>query len=383
MNETSATTVAYLGIKGLPFSGGAESVTEGIVTHLDPERFHAVIYCDSRIVPKDYHLPNVELIHVPSLPGKHLRATSHFISSAVHALLYGRYDLIHLHNAEASFVLPLLRLRYRHILATSHGQAQAHGKWGAFARKLISLMEYPFIRFPDVVTSVSKPLAKYYEERYGRDVYYVPNAVEEQPRIPEEIVEKTLDRHGLEPGYLMFAAGRVIPAKGAHTLLEAFRRLELPGARLIIVGDMKQIPAYEQELLELADERVTFVPFIADKIELMSLLQASRLFVFPSTNEAMSMMLLQAASFGKPVIFSDIPPNLAIMPETSTAFKAGDAADLHEKLLFALEHEAQVRATADRIQAHVRNEHSWGHIIEQYQGLYDKVSPVRARKEPI
>ena len=60
--------------------------------------------------------------HLPIIPGKHLRPLSLMLLSAFHALFFGDYDFIHLHNAEACFVAPLLRLRYR-ILATSHSPA--------------------------------------------------------------------------------------------------------------------------------------------------------------------------------------------------------------------------------------------------------------------
>jgi glycosyltransferase involved in cell wall biosynthesis len=366
----SPKNVAYLGLKGLPFPGGAESVTEGIVRHLDPERYHATVYCDSRIVPKDFSIPNVTLVHVPSLPGKHLRATTHFISSAVHALLHREYDLIHLHNAEASFILPLLKLRYPRIIATSHGQAQAREKWGKLAKTLMELTEIPFMWLADSVTSVSKPLAEYYEERYGRPVLYIPNGIEEQPHVPPERASAVLEKYDLEPGYVMFAAGRVIPSKGAHTLIEAFRELDDPDARLIIVGDTKQIPAYERKLLDLADDRVSFIPFISDREELRSLLQASKLFVFPSTIEAMSMMLLQVASFGIPVIYSDIPENLASMPESGIVFRAGDVDDLKRKLSFALDNPEEVNCLAEAAQKHVRAEHSWDRIVREYESLY-------------
>ena len=362
--------VAFIGTKGLPFPGGAESVTEGIVRHLDPERYHATVYCDSRIVPKGYSIPNVTLVHVPSLPGKHLRATTHFISSAVHALLHRQYDLIHLHNAEASFILPLLKLRYPRIVATSHGQAQAREKWGKVAKALIEITEIPFMRLSDTVTSVSKPLADYYEERYGRPVFYIPNGIDEQLHVSPEKARAVLERHNLEPGYIMFAAGRIIPSKGAHTLVQAFCDLVAPDLKLIIVGDIKQIPAYENELRAMADERVSFIPFISDREELRSLLQGSRFFVFPSTIEAMSMMLLQVASFGIPVIYSDIPENLAVMPISGAVFKAGDVADLRDKLLYAWHNPEEMQCLAETAQKHVKIEHSWERIISEYESLY-------------
>ncbi len=359
-----------MGLRGLPYPGGVESVVEGIVRHLDPEKFQATVYCDSRMVPKGYEIPNVTLIHVPSLPGKHMRAASHFTSSALHALFRGQYDVIHVQSAESAFILPLLRLRYSRVISTSHGQAQARAKWGRVAKTFMALMEYPFVWVSTVVTSVSKPLADYYEERYGRPVHYIPNAVEEQTELPADKVAEALKKHNLEPGYIMFAAARVMPSKGTHTLLEAFREIDNPDARLIIVGDTKLMPDYEKQLRSLADDRVTFIPFISDRDELRGLLQASRLFVFPSTIEAMSMMLLQVGSLGKPMIYSDIPENTAAMPEYGMSFESENVEDLKEKLLFAWQNPEAIQERTRLIQEHVNSEHGWNKIVGQYESLY-------------
>ncbi len=376
--------IAYMGLRGLPYPGGVESVVDGIVRHLDPQKFQATVYCDTRMVPKGHEIPNVELIHVPSLPGKHMRAASHFTSSALHALLRGKYDVIHVQSAESAFILPLLRLRYGHVISTSHGQAQARAKWGRFAKTFMALMEYPFMWFSTVITSVSRPLAEYYEERYGKPVHYIPNAVEEQTRVPPQKVQEVLAQHDLEPGYIMFAAARVMPTKGCRTLLKAFRAIDNPEARLIIVGDTKVMPAYERELMALADERVTFIPFISDRLELRALLQAARFFVFPSTIEAMSMMLLQVGSLGLPMIYSDIPENTAAMPEYGISFAVENVDDLKEKILYAWQNPHEIAENARRIQAHVNTAHSWEHIVGQYEAIYNSFfgEKAKSKQEP-
>ena len=364
--------VAFLGLKGLPYGGGAESVADGIIRYLDPSCFHATVYCDERLVPRNSELPNTTLVFVPSLPGKYLRATSHFISATIHALLHGNYDVIHLHNVEASYVLPLLRTKYRRIVATSHGQAQAREKWSRAAKSLMALMEYPFMRIPEEVTCVSETLSEYYAQRYGRSVRYIPNGVEDQDLQDSAEIGEVLDKYGLQPGYIMFAAGRIIPSKGAHTLLEAFQGIDYPDARVLIVGDERQMPDYSAHLRKLADDRVTFIPFIAERKEVAALVQASRFFVFPSTIEAMSMMLLQVSSLGVPIVFSDIPENLSVLGHLGTVFTTGDSDDLRAKLKFTWENPNDVKHLAVQARRHVHLNFSWDSISEQYAKMYQK-----------
>ncbi|MEZ4620954.1 MAG: glycosyltransferase family 4 protein [Caldilineaceae bacterium] len=317
-------------------------------------------------------LRGVELVRIPTLPGKHLHATSLFLFAALHALFFGNYALVHVHNVEACFVLPLLRLRYKTI-ATSHGAAQARDKWGKFAKFLIRLTELPFIYVTNYVTCVSAPLTEFYRNTYGREVYFLPNGVDDHEAVDLAGAQELLAVHGIQDGqYILFAAGRVIPTKGAELLLAAFR--ELPGEyHLIVVGDTSQVPAYERELRGLADERVHFIPFVADKAVLLGLVSQCQLFVFPSTVEAMSMMLLEAATMQAPIVASDIPENVSVLPEQALFFKSGNVADLREKLAWSLTHTEAMSILAKKAKQHVTSNFQWNSIVKGYEELYNSL----------
>ena len=362
--------IAFVGVKGLPSKAGADRVVEALVTRLDRERFEPVVYCSAAVVPAGTQLPGVRLVRIHALPGKHLHATSLFLLAALHALFLGRYDLVHLHNVEASYVLPLLRLRFK-VISTSHGPAQKREKWGAVARKLIQLMEWPYVRFSNAVTSVSLPLAEQYEDEYGRRVYFIPNGVDEAEAVDLDAAAALLDGIDVTPhNFVFFAAGRIMTSKGCHLLLEATRAI--PGDfQVVVVGDASHMPSYETELHALADERVRFVPFINEKATLMGLLKLCQLFVFPSTVEAMSMMLLEAASMETPILCSDIPENVGVLPSQALHFRSGDAADLEARLRWALDHPSAMAELASQAHAWVNQNHQWDGIVDQYEALYD------------
>ena len=77
------------------------------------------------------------------------------------------------------------------------------------------------------------------------------------------------------------------------------------------------MPEYGHMLRSMADDRVLFIPFVDSPPEVLGLVAQARLFVFPSTNslgmEGMSMMLLEAASIGAPILASDFPQNVAVL----------------------------------------------------------------------
>jgi len=362
--------IAYIGIKGLPSKAGADRVVEAIVQRLDKEHYQPVVYCSGREVPKGISLPDVELIRIPTLPGKHLQAMSLFLLSALHALLFGDYDLIHVHNVEACFVAPLLRLRYR-LVATSHGRAQAREKWGRIARMLISLTEYPYIYFSNFKTSVAQPLASYYQNRYQKIVHYLPNGVPDDIQIDTPRAAKILATHGLEVDtYVMFAAARIIPTKGCHLLLEALQTME-NDVQCLVVGDTAQMPIYKDRLHQLADGNVRFCSFLETREVFFGLIRQARLFVFPSTYEAMSMTLLEVASVGTPIVCSDIPENTSVLRDGALFFKSGDAKDLQAKLKWALGHPRKMEELATTARRWVSEHYRWDEIVRDYARIYD------------
>ena len=101
-----------------------------------------------------------------------------------------------MHNVEATFVLPLLRLRYK-VLSTSHGAAQMLDKWNGIAKFFLRLSEWPFIYLSNSMTSVSKPLADYYQTSYKRPVRYLPNGVNLDNPVDEEAAQSLLAEHNL------------------------------------------------------------------------------------------------------------------------------------------------------------------------------------------
>jgi len=362
--------IAYIGIKGLPSKGGAERAVEAIINRLKGKHKLAV-YCSGRYTPKDANLPGVELIRIPCFSGKHLRSFSLFLLSAFHAILKGGYDLIHLHNAEACFIVPFLRTRYR-VIVTSHGPAYAREKWSKIAKSLLRLMEYFFVIFPNRLTSVSLPMAKEYEARLGREVQYIPNGVENRLPVNLEVARQTLEKNGVRGEYVLFVAGRMDRTKGCHLLLDAFRRVD-SDLNLVVIGDSQTDQAYSLRLRELGDKRVYFIPFIADKGEFFGILAKAKIFIFASTIEAMSMALLEAASLGVPIICSDIPANTAVLPEHALHFRSGNVEDLWAKLNWAIAHPEKMKEMGLKTKEWVNQEFSWDVIAGKYDHLYQSV----------
>jgi glycosyltransferase involved in cell wall biosynthesis len=362
--------IAYLGSKGLPSKSGTERVVEGIVSRLSG-RHVITVYCDARYTPNGTKVDGVRLIRIPTIKGKHIQPVTLFFLSALHAL-FSRYDVIHLHGTDACFTLPLLRMRYR-VVSTVHGTPGRimRAKWSRLARFFIRMMELPFIYLSNCRTSVSRLDAEFLEARYKREVLYIPNGVDDNARVDLSSADRKLIEAGLHPGhYLLFAAGRIDPSKGCHLVLEALNHLEKP-LKLGIVGDLNQVPSYSAQLRQMADpDRVVFFDPVSDQALLFGMVKQARLFVFPSISEGMSMMLLEAASVGVPIVCSDIPENKSVMQDNVLCFNSGDAFDLADRIRWALDHRDEMAELARRARTHVMAAYSWRQIAAQYEQIY-------------
>jgi glycosyltransferase involved in cell wall biosynthesis len=203
----------------------------------------------------------------------------------------------------------------------------------------------------------------------------VANGVDTEEFKPGEVSRATL---GLPAGRLLLFVGDIrTPRKNLDTLLRAL--VEVRDANLVVVGDRTGSP-YPRLAAELGlEERVSFVGFRRDIPRLM---QAVDLFVFPSRYEACSLVLLEAAASGLPIVAARttggaelLSPSCSMLvddPEDAAAL----AATLNRLLESpaALEHmgiEARRVALANSWQTMARR------YLQLYDGLLENHDPTR------
>jgi hypothetical protein len=124
---------------------------------------------------------------------------------------------------------------------------------------------------------------------------------------------------GLTPGRYVLTVGRLVPEKRQLDLLRAFRGAGLNGWKLAIVGQIDHKNKYADLLASEAAlaEDVVMAGFQSGD-SLRQLYAHAGLFVLPSSHEGLPIALLEALSYGLPVLVSDIPSNLEVVGEPST-----------------------------------------------------------------
>jgi glycosyltransferase involved in cell wall biosynthesis len=366
--------IAVLGSKSFPAFAGADRVAENILLHLpaeDGHRYHLYVV-RTPAQPRAFDAaPNLRVIPVPALKGKHSKATSFFILSALHCALVLRPDLAHLHDSAFgpfAWILRILRPRMP-LLGTFHGNPYERAKWSRFAKAFLRFSENAFIRACHRLTTVARAKVAEVEARSTTPIDFIPNGVNPSPAIP---ATGLAEANGLVPGtYLMFAAGRMDPTKGLHHLLDAIDRLQ-PGLPLLVVGGFEgHNQAYSETLLARcrATPNLVLIPKLLAQPELFELVAGCRLFVFPSEIEAMSMMLLEVISCGVPVLASDIAENTEVTgPAYPWLFRNADSARLADQLAQFLRTGPGPEVAA--LRARCAHDFNWSAVAQRYLSLY-------------
>ena len=369
--------IAVLGSKSLPAFAGADRVAENIVQHLpadDGNRYHVYVV-RTPAQPRAFDFaPNIRVVPIPALNGKHSKATTFFFLSALHCALVLRPDLVHAHDSAFgpfAWILRVLRPGLP-ILGTFHGNPYERAKWSRFAKAFLRFSEAAFVRGCHALTTVARAKVAEVQARVKTPIEFIPNGVDPAPAIPQTLLA---EKYGLVPGhYLMFAAGRMDPTKGLHHLLDAYDRLR-PELPLLVVGGFEgHNREYSDQLLARcrATEHVVLLPKLLAQPELFELVAGAKLFVFPSEIEAMSMMLLEVVSCGVPVLASDIAENVEVVgADYPWLFRNADAADLADKLARFLKTGPGPEIAA--VRERCAREFNWTAIAARYLALYRRL----------
>jgi len=377
--------VVMLGIRGFPGSlGGAENFSEQVATRLAARGHDVTVYCRSYILDEwakpDAETPGhlghlrtyrgVTLKLLPTVRSKHLDNILHTALATLDS--FGRaFDVIHYHSMGPCLLAPLpYFLRRARVVATAHGLDWSRAKWGGIAKRIIQAGEFCSARFAHVTTTVSKGLAQYYREKYGkRHVYYVPTGVEMNP--PRKLDKAR--RWGIEPERYILFLSRITPEKGAHYLVEAYRRVR-PPMKLLVAGGTMFEQSYTEQLQRSVKEAglgndVIFTGFVTDE-EMEELFSNAYLYVLPSEIEGLPHSLLQALAYGRCVLASDIDSCREALGDCGYTFRSTDVDDLTKQLARLVENPSLVRAERGKGIARVKREYDWETVTDRFVELY-------------
>jgi glycosyltransferase involved in cell wall biosynthesis len=370
--------IAMIGQQGLPARyGGVERAVEEVAARL-AERGHHVTAFNKR-VPDEPHIHRhrgIEIRYVRAINGKYTGNLTTSFLSTLHTLVH-RYDIVHFHALGPTIFSPLARLRPGvKVVATVQGRDDQRAKWGGLAQRMLRAAAWTTAHVPHEVVVVSRALEADFSRQYGRNTVYIPNGVNPPPdaQLPDH--PPILRRLDIEDNPFLMTLGRLVPEKAVDELIRAFAKV--PGeARLVVVGGGGGAEEFEAELERLAaqDPRVVLAGPVFDD-DLDALLRTTAGFVMPSHLEGLPLALLEAASYGAPLICSDIDPHVEVLEYSGPGrrlFRTGDVADLQHVLESFLDALPAEKAAAADVRESVLSRYSWDDIAVRLEETYEQL----------
>jgi glycosyltransferase involved in cell wall biosynthesis len=366
--------IMVLGLRGITVQGGIESHARMLYPLL------ARLGCDIEIVQRSPYFP--QSTRRSSWHGLKLTylwsPTKQGIETAVHTLigvLYAairRPDVLHLHAVGPGLLAPLARLLGLRVVLTHHGADYDREKWGSAAKLLLRAGERLGVRFAHRPIVVSPLLKQDIESRYGVGAELIPNGA---PKPLPTASRRTLDRFGLTPGRYVLCVARVDPVKRQQDLIEAFGAARLRDWKLVIVGGLSIGDRYCERVRAAAalDPNVVLTDFQGGAA-LRELYSHAGLFVLPSSVEGHPIVLLEAATYGVPILASAIAANVALRLPRDRYFRVGDTAELARLLQAAANEPAEKRARWLELRSQIRKRYSWRRAAQLTRSVYGEAA---------
>ena len=372
--NTRRPRIALLGFRGFPnVQGGVERHAEHLAVTL------VELGCDVLVIGRspykqlesetEWKCVKIKWLWAPR--SKSLEAIVHTLFGVLY-LSIRRPDVLHIQAIGPALLTPLARILGLRVVMTHHGPDYDRQKWGMFAKLVLRLGEALGVKWSNKCIVISNGIKKLVNEKYKRDTVLIPNGVV----VPAEcFTDHLLERYGLKKHRYIIMVSRLVPEKRHHDAIEAFRMADLEGWKFVLVGGSDHPDQYSQELLEYASqiENVVCTGIKVGK-ELHELFSHAGMFILSSTHEGLPIAMLEALSYGLPVIASDIPANREVGLAEESYYPVGDAVELAAKINEVAGKKYSEKESRKR-KDWVAARYDWRRIAEQTVGVYESLIP--------
>ncbi len=198
---------------------------------------------------------------------------------------------------------------------------------------------------------------------------------------PEKLryVARGVDPSHYQPGtppeiFRVCFVGALIERKGVHVLLEAWRKLALKNAELVLVGALhNEMKTHLRRHASDSVRIVGFTPNVRDE------LRRSAVFAFPSECEGFAKATIEAAACGLPLIATRESGDAVLDGVTGLEIPSGDVNALAAALEYAACHRDELAAMGRHARTRVEQCLTWDHYRLRLLNAYAHATEGRAR----
>jgi glycosyltransferase involved in cell wall biosynthesis len=369
--------IALVGTRGIPAAySGFETAVEHLAERFTGWGHEVTVYCRPHMVERRDTHAGARLVHLPTVPAKHLDTLVHTALSTAHLAARARPDVAVYFIAGNAPLVPLARLAGVPAVLQIDGLDSERAKWSGAARRLIRWAERMSPAAATVTVTDSEAVAEEFERRYGRRLPAITYGAE----LPDPGGDAWCRKLDVEPGRFVLFVGRLVPENNAHLLVEAHRSLggDWP---LVVVGDAPYARDYGEALRAAAGPDVRFPGYVFGD-GYAELVHRAGVMCAPTEVGGTHPVIVEGMAAGAPLLVSDHAPNLEVVGDAAATFPLAGGAPALAEALAALIADPDRRADLCRRAAErARERHGWDRAAERYLSLC-RVAIERAGRAP-
>ena len=285
-------------------------------------------------------------------------------------------DIVHTHKWKDNVLTAVASaggpVRWR--VRTIHGSVEPFTGFKALKARGVRALDHMANRWAvDRIVTVSRDLTEEFGSRFGTEkVAYIQNGIDlAHVQVTRPSAELRIDL-GFQTGDTVIGTmGRLVPVKGLDLFLRAARviRNRRPDAKFVIVGS----GPLERSLRELAASLDLYdVQFLGHRNDGYDVLGLMDVFVLPSLNEGIPMVLLEALALSKPVVASRVGgiPDLIEHEVSGILSEPGNAGDVARGCLALLDDRAWAQRLARTGRERIEHRFSAGVMASKVANVY-------------
>lgn len=364
--------IAVIGTRGLPATyGGIEKHCEELYSGLVKKGCEVTVY-SRKYYTQEQEYKGIKIKSIPIFNVKGFEALICSFLSTISAT-FSDADIIHFHAQGPTLFswIPRFFASKKIIGFTCHGIDWQRDKWGLSGKFIIKLGEIASVKYPHFRIAVSQDLVDYYNQKHKVKLHKIYNGINIQKSRP---LNKFKNLYNLsENGYFLFV-GRLVPEKAPEILIKAMKNLETD-KKLVIVGDSAGTDDYVAQLKHLAkdDSRIIFTSYLYGD-DLTEIYSNAFAYISASKLEGLPLTVLEAMSYKKPIILSNIAPHAEILELDNSCgklFMVNNCIDCTNSMRNMLKlTDIELEKTGVISQNIVLNHFQWQNIIDSTEKLY-------------
>lgn len=363
--------IAFIAIKGIDVIGGIETYTVELGKRLAKSGHEIIVYCmknETHSAPFSHD--GVLFYPLPTMRHKYLEKITLVFLASLHQFSIRKLDVVHYHAVGPSIFSFIPRLAGRYTVFQSHGHEWERSSWNLLARTFFRVAEAATFLFANDSSAVSKNLKQYYENKYQKQVTYIPSGI--TPRVPRKL-QQNLHYGVTRHGYLLYV-GRLSKEKRIEDLIQAYQQIRNCPLKLVIVGkERPEDREYVSELKQLSKDNANIIfTGAAYGDALVEWYSNAMAYVLPSAIEGLPITLLEAMSFSRCCVASDIPANAEALDNKGLTYPLGDVTALQQQLEYIIAHPDFAQSMGDTLIRHAYNHYTWSGIAEKFLTFYQK-----------